>query len=54
MRSGFGALVLIVAGVLLLLSNLGWVPQVWPILRKWWPITLIIAGVIMLLDRRRK
>ncbi len=54
MRSSFGALVLIVVGVLFLLSNLGWVPQVWPLLRKWWPITLIIAGVIMLLERRGK
>jgi len=54
MRSSFGALVLIVVGVLFLLSNLGWVPQVWPLLRKWRPITLIIAGVIMLLERRGK
>jgi hypothetical protein len=54
MRSSFGALLLIVVGVLFLLSNLGLVPQVWPLLRKWWPITLIIAGVIMLLERRGK
>jgi hypothetical protein len=54
MRSSIGAWVLIIVGVLFLLSNLGLVPQVWPLLRKWWPITLIIAGGIMLLERSGK
>ncbi len=54
MRSSFGAFVLIVVGVLFLLSNFGLVPQVWPLLRKWWPVTLIVAGVIMLLEHRGK
>jgi hypothetical protein len=54
MRSSFGAIILIVVGVLFLLSNLGLFPQVWPLLRKWWPVTLIIAGVVMLVEHRGK
>jgi hypothetical protein len=54
MRSNFGAIVLIVVGVLFLLSNFNMIPQVWPLLRKWWPAALILAGVVMLVERRGK
>jgi hypothetical protein len=54
MRSNFSALILIVVGVLFLLSNLGMIPHVWPLLRQWWPVALIVAGIIMLLEGRRK
>jgi hypothetical protein len=54
MRSNFGALVLIVVGILFLLSNLGMIPHVWPLLRQWWPLGLIIAGVIMLIEHKGK
>ena len=54
MRSNFSALILIVVGVLFLLSNLGMIPHVWPFLRQWWPLALIIAGVVMLVERRGK
>ncbi len=54
MRSNFGALVLIVVGILFLLSNLGMIPHLLPLLRQWWPLGLIIAGVVMLLERRGK
>jgi hypothetical protein len=54
MRSNFGGLILIVVGVLFLLSNLGMIPHVWPLLRQWWPLALIIAGVVMLVERRGK
>lgn len=54
MRSHFGALILIVVGVLILLSNLGMIPHLWPLLRQWWPLALIIAGVVMLVERRGK
>ena len=54
MRSNFGALILIVVGVLFLLTNLGMIPHVWPLLRQWWPLALIIAGVVMLVERRGK
>ena len=46
-RSRTGALVLIIVGVLLLFSNLGWIPQLRPLLHQWWPLILIIVGVLM-------
>ena len=50
-RSRIGALVLIVVGTLFLLSNLGWVPQLGPLFHKWWPLILIIIGVLLLVQR---
>jgi hypothetical protein len=50
-RSRTGAVVLIVVGTLFLLSNLGLIPQVGPLLRQWWPLILIIAGVLMFVQR---
>lgn len=50
-RSGFGALVLIVLGALLLLSNLGLIPRLGPLLTTWWPLILILVGVSLLLRR---
>ena len=46
-----GAIVLIILGTLFLLSNLGVVPQLGPLLRQWWPLILIVIGVIMLVQR---
>jgi hypothetical protein len=54
MRSNFGALVLIVVGIIFLLSNLGMIPHALPLLRQWWPLGLIIAGVIMLIEHKGK
>jgi hypothetical protein len=51
LRSRTGAVVLIVIGVLFLLSNLGWIPQLGPFLRQWWPVILIVIGVGMLVRR---
>jgi hypothetical protein len=51
LRSRTGAIVLIIVGTLLLLSNLGVVPQLGPLLRQWWPLILIVIGVIMLIQR---
>ncbi len=50
-RSRTGALVLIVVGTLFLLSNLGWIPQLGPFFRQWWPLILIIVGILMLIQR---
>ena len=50
-RSRTGALVLIIAGTLFLLSNLGLIPQLGPLLRQWWPLILIVVGVVMLVQR---
>ena len=51
LRSRTGAIILIIVGTLFLLSNLGVVPQLGPLLRQWWPLILIVIGVIMLVQR---
>ena len=51
LRSRTGAIVLVIVGTLFLLSNLGVVPQLGPLLRQWWPLILIVIGVIMLVQR---
>jgi hypothetical protein len=50
-RSRTGALILIVVGALFLVSNLGWLPQLGPLFHRWWPLILIIVGVVMLVQR---
>jgi hypothetical protein len=51
--SFFWPLVLISAGVLLLLSNLGYVPwQSWNALWRLWPVLLIALGIDVLIGRR--
>jgi hypothetical protein len=50
-RSRTGAIVLIIVGTLFLVSNLGVIPQLGPLLRQWWPLILIAIGVIMFVQR---
>jgi len=50
-RSRTCAIVLIIVGTLFLLSHMGVIPQVGPLLRQWWPLILIAAGVLMLVQR---
>jgi hypothetical protein len=50
-RSRIGALILIIVGTLFLLSNLGWIPRIGPFLHQWWPLILIIVGLLMLVRR---
>lgn len=50
-RSPIGAVILIVAGALLLASNLGYLPRLGPLFHQWWPLILIVVGVLMLLRR---
>jgi hypothetical protein len=50
-RSRTTALVLIIVGAAFLLSNLGWIPRIGPFLHQWWPLILIIVGVLMLVQR---
>jgi len=54
-HSRFGALVLIVVGVLFLLINLGIAPaaQIRALLAQWWPLVLIVVGVWLLAQPRR-
>jgi hypothetical protein len=51
MRFRFGAIVLIVVGVLFLLSNLNLIPRLGPLLHEWWPLILIVVGVGLLFKR---
>ena len=50
-RSRIGAIILIIAGVLLLASNLGYLPRLGPLLHQSWPLILVIVGVAMLAKR---
>ena len=50
-RSRTCALILIAVGMLFLLANLGWIPKLGPLLRQWWPLILIIVGLLMLVQR---
>lgn len=50
-RSKIGALILIVLGILFLLSNLGLIPQIRPLLAQWWPLILIVVGAALLARR---
>ena len=47
------AILLIVAGCFLLLQKQGLVPDIGPLFRAWWPVLLIVAGVTILVRRRR-
>jgi LiaI-LiaF-like transmembrane region len=50
MRSRFGAAYILIAlGIIFLLSNLGWLPR--SLMAKWWPLILIIVGVLLLIRR---
>jgi hypothetical protein len=38
-------------GVIFLLSNFGMIPRLGPILAQWWPLILIVVGVVSLIRR---
>lgn len=50
-KSRIGALILIIVGTLFLLSNLGLLPRLGPFFHQWWPLILIIVGVLMLVRK---
>jgi hypothetical protein len=50
-KSGLGAYILIALGIIFLLSNLGWLPRLGPLLAQGWPLILIIVGVLLLIRR---
>jgi hypothetical protein len=50
-RSSVAPLILIVLGALFLLSNLGLIPRLGPLLHQWWPVILIVVGVALLFRR---
>jgi hypothetical protein len=47
------AILLIVIGAFLLAQKQGLVPDLGPLIRGWWPLLLIAAGVLILVRRGR-
>ena len=50
-KSAIGAYILIGLGIIFLLSNLGWLPRLRPLMAQWWPLILIIVGILVLIRR---
>ena len=50
-RSIAGPLVLIIIGALFLARNLGWHFPIWRWFGHWWPLLLIVWGIIVLIER---
>jgi len=50
-KSAIGAYILIGLGIIFLLSNLGWIPPIRSLIAQWWPIILIIVGILLLTRR---
>lgn len=50
-KSMLGGFILIGLGVLFLLANLGWLPNLGTLFARWWPLILIAVGASMLLRR---
>jgi hypothetical protein len=50
-RTIVGPLILIGLGIIFLLSNLGLLPHLGPLLARWWPLILIAVGAVLLLRR---
>jgi hypothetical protein len=48
-KSGLGAYILIALGIIFLISNLGWLPRLGPLVAQWWPLLLIIVGISALI-----
>ncbi|WP_349255178.1 LiaI-LiaF-like domain-containing protein [Trichlorobacter sp.] len=42
---------LVTLGILFLLSNHGVIPPLGQLLNKWWPIFMIVPGILILLGR---
>jgi len=50
-KSMIGAYILIGLGIIFLLSNLGWLPPLRTLMAQWWPLILIIVGILVLIKR---
>ena len=50
-RSRLGAYILIALGVIFLLSNFGLLPRFGPLMAQWWPLIIILVGVLILIRR---
>ena len=50
-KSAIGAYILIGLGIIFLLSNHGLLPRLGPLMAQWWPLILIIVGILVLIRR---
>jgi len=50
-KSRIAAYILIGLGIIFLLSNLGWLPPFRTLMAQWWPLILIIVGILLLIRR---
>jgi hypothetical protein len=48
-KSAISAYILIGLGVIFLLANLGWIPPIRLLMSQWWPLILIIGGILVLI-----
>jgi hypothetical protein len=45
------AIVLIVVGALLMMAKLGWIPSLGHLFSAWWPMALVLVGIMLLFER---
>ncbi|MGZ3604238.1 MAG: LiaI-LiaF-like domain-containing protein [Thermodesulfobacteriota bacterium] len=50
-KSAIAAYILIGLGIIFLLANLGWIPPIRLLMAQWWPLILIIVGILVLIRR---
>ena len=50
-KSAIAAYILIGLGIIFLLANLGWIPPIRLLTAQWWPLVLIIVGILVLIRR---
>lgn len=48
------AYILIVLGVYFLALKFGWVPHLGYLIMEWWPLVLIVAGVVMIVRNQNR
>jgi hypothetical protein len=48
-RTRIGAYILIGLGIIFLMSNFGWIPRLHVLMAQWWPLILIIVGILLLI-----
>lgn len=53
-RSSLFPIILILVGIYFLLEKQGLIPNIGPLLRDWWPVLLIAAGIALLVSRSRR
>ncbi len=53
-NSNTGAYILIGLGVYFLALKFGWVPHLGYLIAEWWPVVLIVAGVVILVRNRER